>query len=524
MVGIMAPLAASTRITPYSPVVATTTFEVDFPIFDNADVLLIHNGAEIAFTITASYVDGISTDAVCVVSPGIIGDVMVVGLRAPRRTDQYANGAPLPIVVHNYSLNRLTAEDQEIRRDVDRAVRVEYGESGPLLLPIVEGDTLMGGPNNTIVPGPTADDITGAQGAASAAAASAAAAAAYADLARNNFVVDTWAGDGATTVFTDILTVEPGSANNVLLTVGNALIPVSSYTVVGKTVTFTGGFVPPGDGVEENIQARYGNQIPLVGAPGDGTITPAKLEVGAEAAFRSTLDTYSTDEVDTLVKGVGWTPIPSAASIDLGAANGDFGDITGTNPITSFGTAPTGVERTVRFTGILTLTHNATSLILYSGMNVITYSGLVMRFRSLGSGNWIEVSQTPARGAWTPGIAFGGASVGATYHASNSGSFVKRGKEITLQGYLRLTAKGSSTGAATITGMPAAPSSAVLIGTMNVRPVSGMSGLTVLLGGPAGGGTTIQLTQSAATGSAGVTDANFTDTSWLIFTVTYETA
>ena len=161
-------------------------------------------------------------------------------------------------------------------------------------------------------------------------------------------------------------------------------------------MTFTSG-PPPGDGIVQNIQARYGNQIPLVGAPGDGTITPAKLAAGAEVAFRTVLDTYSTDEVDTLVKGVAGVPIASAAWIDLGAAIGDFVDITGTTTITSFGTAAAGVERTLQYAGALTLTHNATSLILACALSITTFNGLVMRFRSLGSGNWQEVSQTPAR-------------------------------------------------------------------------------------------------------------------------------
>src|SRR5690606_26122266 len=59
--------------------------------------------------------------------------------------------------------------------------------------------------------------------------------------------------------------------------------------------------------------------------------------------------------------------IASAATVDLGAATGDFVDITGTATITSLGTVSEGIRRTVRFRGTLTLTHNATSLILPGG-------------------------------------------------------------------------------------------------------------------------------------------------------------
>lgn len=52
----------------------------------------------------------------------------------------------------------------------------------------------------------------------------------------------------------------------------------------------------------------------------------------------------------------------SAATVDLGAENARYVSITGTTTITSFGTAAAGIWRIVRFTGALTLTHNATSL------------------------------------------------------------------------------------------------------------------------------------------------------------------
>jgi hypothetical protein len=93
--------------------------------------------------------------------------------------------------------------------------------------------------------------------------------------------------------------------------------------------------------------------------------------------------------IDNLsVKGA---DIASATTTDIGAATGDFIDITGTTTITGFGTKAAGVERTVRFTGALTLTHNATSLILPGGADITTAANDVAIFRSLGSGNWFCV-------------------------------------------------------------------------------------------------------------------------------------
>lgn len=80
--------------------------------------------------------------------------------------------------------------------------------------------------------------------------------------------------------------------------------------------------------------------------------------------------------------------IASATTTDLSAATGDFVDVTGTTTITGLGTATEGVSKKVRFTGALTLTHNATSLILPSSANITTANGDTAEFESLGSGNW----------------------------------------------------------------------------------------------------------------------------------------
>jgi hypothetical protein len=56
-------------------------------------------------------------------------------------------------------------------------------------------------------------------------------------------------------------------------------------------------------------------------------------------------------------------------------------------------------------------------------------------------------------GTWTMGIKFGGASVGVTY-ALNTGTYTKIGRQVTVNGYLALTNKGTSVGNAVITGLP----------------------------------------------------------------------
>lgn len=98
--------------------------------------------------------------------------------------------------------------------------------------------------------------------------------------------------------------------------------------------------------------------------------------------------------------------IPSATTTDIGAATGNFVFITGTTTITGLGTVQAGTKRVVKFVGILTLTHNATSLILPSGANITTAADDRAEFVSLGSGNWICTNYQRADG--TALVAAGG--------------------------------------------------------------------------------------------------------------------
>jgi hypothetical protein len=92
--------------------------------------------------------------------------------------------------------------------------------------------------------------------------------------------------------------------------------------------------------------------------------------------------------------------IASAATCDLGAAGSLFVQITGTTAITSFGTGANKL-RFVRFAQGLTLTHNATSLILLGGVSRTTADGDVGVYASDTSGNWRERSYW--RAAANPG-------------------------------------------------------------------------------------------------------------------------
>lgn len=83
--------------------------------------------------------------------------------------------------------------------------------------------------------------------------------------------------------------------------------------------------------------------------------------------------------------------IASAGTTNIGAATGNYVNITGTTNITAFDTVQAGIRRILNFNGILTLTYNATSLILPTSANIVTAAGDIATFVSLGSGNWVCV-------------------------------------------------------------------------------------------------------------------------------------
>lgn len=90
--------------------------------------------------------------------------------------------------------------------------------------------------------------------------------------------------------------------------------------------------------------------------------------------------------------------VASATTCDIGAAASNYVRITGTTTITGLGTIASGVRRKVVFGGILTLTHNVTSLILPTGANITTAAGDCAEFQSEGSGNWRCTSYQRASG------------------------------------------------------------------------------------------------------------------------------
>lgn len=123
----------------------------------------------------------------------------------------------------------------------------------------------------------------------------------YAALARNDFAVDRFAGDGLETVFT--LDADPGSGNNCLVYIDGVYQQKDTYSLVGTTLTFSEA--PPGNGLFQNIEVAYGYQVTL-GTPADGTVTEDKIANSAVTEAKLDDDSVSTlkiqDEAVTKAK------------------------------------------------------------------------------------------------------------------------------------------------------------------------------------------------------------------------------
>lgn len=135
----------------------------------------------------------------------------------------------------------------------------------------------------------------------------------------------------------------------------------------------------------------------------------------------------------------------------------------------------------------------------------------------------LSILASATESTFTPAVTFGGGSTGLTY-TSRSGRYIRLGKRIFFQIRIELSAKGSSTGSANITGLPTA---SMATATQNVGAFyrSGFTGLT-----GAGGGlidvssTAIILYHASSTGASLMTNSEFSNSSLLYVEGFYEVA
>lgn len=126
------------------------------------------------------------------------------------------------------------------------------------------------------------------------------------------------------------------------------------------------------------------------------------------------------------------------------------------------------------------------------------------------------------KSTWTPELQFGGAAVGMTY-AVQSGRYTKAGAIVVAECQITLSAKGTSTGTATVIGLPFTPQGTVRarISFNNAASALNASGIEIEFPGSTTG--TLRLLGDSGTAYSGITDGVVANNTEILFTLTYIT-
>lgn len=124
------------------------------------------------------------------------------------------------------------------------------------------------------------------------------------------------------------------------------------------------------------------------------TIASSNSPAGSEAIGNS-LDDYLRAAFAILrsTNAIASASVASASTTNIGAADAEHVQVTGTATISSFGTSVSGLIRECRFTGSLTITASS-NIVTPGGTDIAVVAGDVFTFRSMGGGVWRLVAST----------------------------------------------------------------------------------------------------------------------------------
>ena len=245
-------------------------------------------------------------------------------------------------------------------------------------------------------------------------------------------------GSGVNSAFLSLQTTPDGSASNPVARIG---VVAESYGSNDASFVVA---TRDGSGITERMR------ITAAGNVGIGTSAPASIL--AVSAASPTITLTATTTTATTIGNKNNRLLLLADS----TTGGNGGEVV-------FGTGDTSTNRWAAISGNITAnsgTGSAGSIIFATKAAAIDTS-LTERVRILSDGGLTfngDTAQANAlddyeEGTWTMGLSFGGGTTGIAY-SSNTGTYTKIGRQVTVNGYIALSNKGSSTGTAALTGLP----------------------------------------------------------------------
>lgn len=268
----------------------------------------------------------------------------------------------------------------------------------------------------------------------------------------------------------------------------------------------------PASGITPETQAALDTKAPIASPTFTGTVS------GITAAMVGLGSVNNTSDADKPVSTAQQTALDAKANLASPTFTGTVGGIT--KAMVGLG----NVDNTSDV-GKPVSTAQQTALDAKAPLAAPTFTGLItanggqIKFPAaqLASAD-VNTLDDYEEGTFVPGISFGGAAVDLTY-STQVASYTKIGRLVFVRGRITMTAKGTSVGAAKITGLPFAATSNASMSVGEAGAFTSLTGALTLLSDVA---TTIAIEQSSATGTALVTDAAFTNTTTIFFSGCYE--